>query len=84
VAILLLFRLPARPQATPPDLASLSPKDPMNTKVGSRTVSEVVNILTRRAAETKGGMVVGGGGNLNQHHFNFCEYPIDILFAFLK
>jgi len=33
---------------------------------GANAVNGVINIITRRAAETHGGMVIAGGGNLDQ------------------
>jgi iron complex outermembrane recepter protein len=48
-------------------------RDPGGTIWGVNAVNGVVNILTRKAAETKGGMVVGGGGNLDQG-FGTAQY----------
>jgi iron complex outermembrane receptor protein len=39
---------------------------------GANAVNGVVNIITKKAAETQGGMVVGGGGNLDQ--FGTVQY----------
>ena len=33
---------------------------------GANAVNGVINIITKKASETKGGMVTGGGGNVNQ------------------
>ncbi len=41
-------------------------RGPGGTIWGANAVNGVVNIITKRAAETRGGMVVAGGGNLNQ------------------
>ncbi|HMH06582.1 MAG TPA: TonB-dependent receptor plug domain-containing protein, partial [Terriglobales bacterium] len=41
-------------------------RGPGGTIWGANAVNGVVNIITKRAAETKGGMLVAGGGNLDQ------------------
>jgi iron complex outermembrane recepter protein len=41
-------------------------RGPGGTIWGANAVNGVVNIITRNAAETKGGMVVAGAGNLDQ------------------
>ena len=41
-------------------------RGPGGTIWGANAVNGVINIITRQAADTQGGMVVGGGGNLDQ------------------
>ncbi|HXM63539.1 MAG TPA: TonB-dependent receptor [Terriglobales bacterium] len=41
-------------------------RGPGGTIWGANAVNGVINIITRKATQTKGGMVVGGGGNLDQ------------------
>jgi iron complex outermembrane receptor protein len=41
-------------------------RGPGGTIWGANAVNGVINIITRTAAETRGGMVVAGGGNLDQ------------------
>ncbi len=41
-------------------------RGPGATIWGANAVNGVINIITRKAAETRGGMVVAGGGNLDQ------------------
>src|ERR1700733_11784866 len=41
-------------------------RGPGATMWGANAVNAVINIITRKAAETRGGMVVAGGGNLDQ------------------
>jgi iron complex outermembrane recepter protein len=48
-------------------------RGPGGTIWGANAVNGVINIITRRAAETRGGMVVAGGGNLDQG-FGTAQY----------
>ncbi len=48
-------------------------RGPGGTIWGANAVNGVVNIITRKASETKGGMLVGGGGNLD-HGFGTAQY----------
>jgi len=48
-------------------------RGPAGTIWGANAVNGVVNIITRNAAETRGGMVVAGGGNLDQG-FSTVQY----------
>lgn len=41
-------------------------RGPGGTSWGANAVNGVVNIITRKASETKGGLIVAGGGNLDQ------------------
>jgi iron complex outermembrane recepter protein len=41
-------------------------RGPGGTIWGANAVNGVINIITRKASETRGGMVVAGGGNLDQ------------------
>ena len=41
-------------------------RGPGGTIWGANAVNGVINIITKKASETKGGMVVAGGGNLDQ------------------
>jgi iron complex outermembrane recepter protein len=41
-------------------------RGPGGTIWGANAVNGVINIITRKATQTKGGMVVAGGGNLDQ------------------
>ena len=41
-------------------------RGPAGTIWGANAVNGVINIITRNAAETRGGMVIAGGGNLDQ------------------
>ncbi|MFZ0803681.1 MAG: TonB-dependent receptor [Terriglobales bacterium] len=48
-------------------------RGPGGTIWGANAVNGVINIITRKASETQGGMVVAGGGNLDQG-FGTAQY----------
>lgn len=48
-------------------------RGPGGTVWGANAVNGVINIITRKASETRGGVVVGGGGNLDQG-FGLLQY----------
>jgi iron complex outermembrane recepter protein len=48
-------------------------RGPGGTIWGANAVNGVINIISKKAAETRGGMVVAGGGNLD-HGFGTLQY----------
>ena len=48
-------------------------RGPGGTTWGANAVDGVINIITKKASESRGGMVVAGGGNLNQG-FGTAQY----------
>jgi iron complex outermembrane receptor protein len=48
-------------------------RGPGGTAWGANAVNGVINIITKKASETKGGMLVAGGGNLDQG-FGMVQY----------
>src|SRR5580704_4781080 len=52
-------------------------RGPAGTIWGANAVNGLINIITRNAAETRGGMVIAGGGNLDQG-FSTVQYGGDL------